>query len=158
VAVSGYRRQQVAHSLNGFGFLVPRKEGLNILGTVWSSSLFPGRAPEGMISLASFAGGATNPAALEPSDDALGTTIEKENASILGISGPPVTRLIQRYQRAIPQYNLGHPETRQALREETALHPGLFFAANYVEGPAIPVCVDQAVRVAASLHEYLNTR
>jgi len=158
VALCGYRREHGAHPLDGFGFLVPRKEGLSILGTVWSSSLFPGRAPEGMVSLASFVGGATNPAVLDLSDDALLAAVEKENAAVLGITHAPVTRLLHRHRRAIPQYNMGHPQVRKALREEAAQHPGLFFAANYVEGPAIPACVDQAIRVAESVAKYLASR
>ena len=57
----GYRKKDVSHALEGFGFLVPRSSGLNDLGTVWNSSLFPGRAPEGEALLTSFVGGATNP-------------------------------------------------------------------------------------------------
>src|SRR4029077_13371989 len=58
-----YRKQDVGHSLNGFGFLVPRSAGLRTLGTIWNSSLFPGRAPEGHVLLTSFIGGALDPSA-----------------------------------------------------------------------------------------------
>ena len=65
VVAAGYRRDQIQQASNGFGFLVPRSEGLRVLGTVWNSSLFPGRAPEGMACFTSFAGGATDPGLCE---------------------------------------------------------------------------------------------
>jgi len=67
----GYRRGDVGDSLAGFGFLVPRSSGLGILGTVWNSSLFPGRAPAGEVLLTSFVGGATNPGAISKSPEQL---------------------------------------------------------------------------------------
>ncbi|MGH9859913.1 MAG: protoporphyrinogen oxidase, partial [Candidatus Acidiferrales bacterium] len=85
----GYRREHVAHPLDGFGFLAPRTQGLRILGTIWNSSLFPGRAPQGMVSLTSFLGGATDPALLDLSDDAIVQIAAAENARVLGITGAP---------------------------------------------------------------------
>lgn len=155
VVSAGYRRGDVAHPLNGFGFLVPRKEKLHSLGTVWSSSLFPDRAPSGMVSLATFVGGATNPGVVERSKAELAALVEDEIAPVLRIRGPAVTRSVCTYARAIPQYNLGHPGFRDALRAEASACPGLFFAANYVEGPSVPACVDQAMRVAREVDDYL---
>jgi len=155
VVSTGYRRDDVGHPLEGFGFLVPRKEGLQLLGTVWSSSLFPGRAPDGMVSLASFVGGATNPSSLEMPDDALLSTVDGELARVLNITAAPVTRAVRKYLHAIPQYPVGHSETRKALADEAARFPGLFFAANYIEGPAIPVCIEQATKTADAVRKYL---
>jgi protoporphyrinogen/coproporphyrinogen III oxidase len=150
----GYRREQVRNSLDGFGFLVPRSEKLRILGTVWNSSLFGGRAPDGCVALTSFVGGATDPQAVSLSEDALAAIVEKELASILQISGPPVVRAIRRYERALPQYNLGHVALIAELRDELARVPGLFLTGNYFCGPAIGNCVEQATRTAESVEKY----
>ncbi len=155
VLAAGYRREQVRHRLEGFGFLVPRKEGLRMLGVVWNSSLFPGSAPDGMVAMTVFAGGVTDPEPCQWSEERIAETIHAELSGILGISGPPVTRIVQRYARALPQYNLGHTEIVAGLRQACATTPGIFLAGNYLEGPAIGACVEQASRVAESVAEYL---
>ncbi len=155
VVASGYRREQMQHPAEGFGFLVPRSERLRVLGTVWNSSLFAGRAPAGMVNLTSFAGGATGPDLLHWSDAEVADTVAQEVARVLKITGPPVTSHVQRYARALPQYNLGHGATLAALRELCAGLPGLFLTGNYLEGPSISVCVEQAFRTAQAVQQYL---
>ena len=157
VVSTGYRREQVGHPLAGFGFLVPRKEGRRQLGTVWSSSLFPGRAPEGMVSLATFVGGATDPNLFDLSDEQIAATVEAENAQILQISGAPLARRVDRWTDAIPQYNLGHAEVLRGLREEIARFPGLFLTGSYFDGPAVPACIDHALRTAATVQESISS-
>ncbi|HXR33218.1 MAG TPA: protoporphyrinogen oxidase [Verrucomicrobiae bacterium] len=144
----GYRKKDVGHSLEGFGFLVPRSAGLNDLGTVWNSSLFPGRAPEGEALLTSFVGGATNPDALQQSEAALVETIHKEITPLLGIRQEPVFSNVTIWPRALPQYNLGHTARLAALEQLRGKFPGLYFAGNYLNGPAIGTCVEQALKVA----------
>ncbi len=156
VVSTGYRREQVAHPLKGFGFLVPRSEGLRTLGTVWNSSLFAGRAPQGCVALASFVGGATDPEALHASEEELLRTVGQENAAVLGITGTPVVHHLERYARALPQYNLGHTQRLQTIREDLARLPGVFLAGNYLEGPSIGNCVDVAFRTAAAVTEFLG--
>jgi oxygen-dependent protoporphyrinogen oxidase len=155
IVAAGYRRDQVRHAGNGFGFLVPRSEGKRVLGTVWNSSLFPGRAPENMACFTSFAGGATDPALCGMSDDQIGEIICSEVGSILGITAPPVTRLVHRYARALPQYNLGHSETVSALAAAASSVPGLFLAGNYLSGPSIGSCIEQANQTADAVRVYL---
>jgi oxygen-dependent protoporphyrinogen oxidase len=155
IVAAGYRRDQVRHPGNGFGFLVPRSEGLRVLGTVWNSSLFPGRAPENMACFTSFAGGATDPALCGMSDDQIGEIICAEVGRILGITGPPVTRLVHRYPRALPQYNLGHSETVSALGAAASSVPGLFLAGNYLSGPSVGSCIEQANQTADAVRVYL---
>lgn len=157
VVAGGYRREQVQHPLEGFGFLVPRKERLRVLGTVWSSSLFSGRAPDGMISLASFAGGATDPGLLTLTAEEIAKTVEAEIAGVLRVSGPPVARMVQRWPQALPQYNLGHGATLAAIQAELVERPGLFLAGNYFDGPSIGACVEQALRTADQVHAYLGS-
>jgi oxygen-dependent protoporphyrinogen oxidase len=155
VVAAGYRRDQVRHAGNGFGFLVPRSEGLRTLGTVWNSSLFPERAPENMACFTSFAGGATDPALCDLSENEIAETICGELGRILGITGPPVTRLVHRYTRALPQYNLGHSETVSALGATASSVPGLFLTGNYLFGPSLGSCVEQANQTADAVRVYL---
>ena len=155
VVAAGYRQDQVRHARNGFGFLVPRSERLRVLGTVWNSSLFPERAPENMASFTSFAGGATDPALCDLSEDKIAETVCKEVERILSITGPPVTRLVHRYARALPQYNLGHSETVSALGAAASPVPGLFLTGNYLSGPSIGSCIEQANQTADAVRVYL---
>jgi protoporphyrinogen/coproporphyrinogen III oxidase len=144
----GYRREQVRHSLNGFGFLAPRSSGIRTLGTVWNSSLFPGRAPKGQVLLTSFVGGATDPSAADLSDDALSALVHAELAPLLAISGQPVMQHVTLYTRAIPQYNLGHTERLQTIRKAVNQVPGLRLTGNYWRGPAAGSCIEHALEVA----------
>ena len=155
VVAAAYRRDQMRHPANGFGFLVPRSERRRVLGTVWNSSLFPGRAPEDMTSFTSFAGGATDPELFSKSDDEIAEIICGEVGQILGITGPPVTYLVNRYVRALPQYNLGHTDTVLELSAVASVIPGLFLAGNYLSGPSIGSCVEQANQTAEAVRVYL---
>ena len=137
--------------MNGFGFLVPRSEKLRTLGTVWNSSLFPGRAPEGRIAITSFVGGATDPEFCEKPEDEIKTIVHAENARVLGINGPPVASAIWKHPKALPQYNLGHGHIVEAIRKAEQETPGLFFSANYLEGPSLGKCVEQAFATAEAV-------
>ena len=155
VVSTGYRQEQIRQPVNGFGFLVPRGEKLRVLGTVWNSSLFPERAPEDMACLTSFAGGATDPGLCGMTDTEIAETISGEVARVLGISGPPAITHVQRYARALPQYNLGHSQTVSILGGLASGVPGLFLAGNYLSGPSIGACVEQANLTADAVRFYL---
>jgi len=144
----GYRQKDVGHSLNGFGFLVPRSAGLRVLGSVWNSSLFPGRAAEGQALLTSFVGGTTDSAAatLEPQE--LVSLVHREISPVLSVKSAPIFSNVAFWPRALPQYNLGHGDRLAALAKLCARFPGLSLASNYLRGPAIGSCVDQALSVA----------
>lgn len=147
----GLRRAQVQNALAGFGYLIPRTAGRTTLGTVWNSSLFPHRAPEGHVTITSFLGGATHPQIIAQGDGEVAATVEREAAAILGITGAPVARQVSRYAQALPQYNLGHTQCMASLRAAAAQIPGLFFAGNYLEGPAISSTVECALRTAEAV-------
>jgi oxygen-dependent protoporphyrinogen oxidase len=144
----GYRKSDVSHSLEGFGFLIPRSGGLRTLGTVWNSSLFPARAPEGNALLTSFMGGATDSQAVTLSTDELVSLVHKEIAPLLQIRQAPTFSNVTLYPRALPQYNLGHSQRVASLQELSVRFPGLWLAGNYLRGPAIGACVEQAASVA----------
>jgi oxygen-dependent protoporphyrinogen oxidase len=144
----GYKLSEVGRSLDGFGFLVPRSEKLRTLGTVWNSSLFPNRAPDAHALLTSFIGGAADPHATTLSPDELVSTVHKEIAPIMQIRQAPAFSNVTLYPRALPQYNLGHSERLASLQKLRAAHPGLWLTGNYVRGPAIGACIEQALDVA----------
>jgi protoporphyrinogen/coproporphyrinogen III oxidase len=144
----GYRQADVAHRLNGFGFLVPRSSGLNVLGTVWNSSLFPGRAPQDHVLLTSFVGGATNPTIVQKSPDQLVSLVHREISPLLAIQNAPVFSNVTVWPSAIPQYQLGHTARLAEVERLRAAFPGLHFAGNYLHGPAVGTCVEQALKAA----------
>jgi oxygen-dependent protoporphyrinogen oxidase len=158
VVAAGYYRQQVGDPINGFGFLVPRSENLHTLGTVWNSALFPGRAPRGAVTLTSFTGGATNPEIASEPEEEIAKIIQSENEHVLKIIGSPVTSAVWKYPRALPQYNLGHGHVVEAIRDAERLLPGIFFAGNYLEGPAIGKCVENGFQAAEAVQNYLQNK
>jgi oxygen-dependent protoporphyrinogen oxidase len=152
----GYRKSDVGRSLEGFGFLVPRSAGLRTLGTVWNSSLFPGRAPDGHALFTSFIGGATDPQAVALSANELVALVHGEIAPLLQIHQSPTFSAVTLYPRALPQYNLGHSERLASLQKLRAELPGLWLAGNYLRGPSIGACLEQAQSVAEEIRENAN--
>lgn len=152
----GYRKSDVGHSLDGFGFLVPRSAGLRILGTVWNSSLFPGRAPEGHALLTTFVGGATDPSAAKLQREELSSLVHREIAPLLSIKKGPIFSNITIWPRALPQYNLGHGDRLASIAKNLARFPGIYLAGNYLRGPAIGSCVEQAFSVAEEVKKNLG--
>lgn len=158
---AGYRRAEISEAklrhTGGFGFLVPRSEGLRLLGTVWNSCLFSGRAPDGpekMVSLTSFLGGATDPEIRSRSEEDIAGTAQAELSRVLGIRGSPVVQHVARWERALPQYNLGHSRIVRTLGELCAATPGLFLAGNYLAGPSLGACVEQANKIAEEVARF----
>jgi protoporphyrinogen/coproporphyrinogen III oxidase len=151
----GYRKSDVGHSLDGFGFLVPRSAGLRVLGTVWNSSLFPGRGPEGQALLTSFVGGATDPAAAKLKPEELTGLVHREISPLLSIMGEPSFSNVTIWPRALPQYNLGHGDRLARIENLQVQFPGLWLAGNYLRGPAIGSCVEQVLAVAEKVRASL---
>ncbi len=154
----GYRKKDIGHSLNGFGFLVPRSAGLRVLGSVWNSSLFPGRAPDGHALLTSFGSGTTDPAASKLKPEELASLVHSEISPLLSISSSPVFSNVTIWPRALPQYNLGHADRLEAVAKACSRFPGLWLTGNYLRGPAIGSCVDQALAVAEGVRGELAPR
>jgi protoporphyrinogen/coproporphyrinogen III oxidase len=153
----GYRRSEIRHSLDGFGFLVPRSAGLRVLGTVWNSSLFPGRAPDGHALMTSFVGGITDPAAAQLSPAELAKLVHSEISPLLSASGNPVFSNVTVWPRAIPQYNLGHLDRLAGITKRLQNCPGIWLTGNYLRGPAVGSCVEQAISVAEEVCKALES-
>jgi oxygen-dependent protoporphyrinogen oxidase len=153
---SAWRRADIAHSLAGFGFLVPKKEMRRILGTLFSSSMFDGRAPEGTVLLTTFIGGLRNPDLPAQSDATLGEILQTELAALLGARNAPLWREVTRWTHAIPQYNLGHGERLRPLAAAERALPGLTACANYRGGVSVGDCIKSAHAAAEAVAGYLQ--
>jgi oxygen-dependent protoporphyrinogen oxidase len=151
IVALGFRRADIGHPLDGFGMLVPSAEKRQILGTIFSSSLFPGRAPEGQVLLTNFVGGARQPGLAALPDDELVRLVCEDLRALLGVKGEPVFRRIIRWPRAIPQYNRGYGEVLSALEKLEAAHPGLHFVGNYRGGIAAGQCIRNGLRLAEEM-------
>jgi protoporphyrinogen/coproporphyrinogen III oxidase len=153
---SAYDRSKVSNQLDGFGFMVPRREGMQTICTFWNSSLFPHRAPEGKVLMTSFAGRAAlddEPGPINEQECA--SIVEKENAKILGISAPPADRLVWEDPRALPQYNIGHAQRVVELQEILRTTPNLALIGNFLKGRSIGDCVDTALHAAEEMHSQI---
>jgi oxygen-dependent protoporphyrinogen oxidase len=135
--VLGFRREDVAHPCEGFGMLIPKIEGFKILGTIFSSSLFPNRAPAGQLTLTSYIGGERQPELASLPPEKLVELTGEDLRVLLGVKGKPVFRHCVFYPQAIPQYNLGYGRYRGLLNEIEGKAAGLFFAGHYRDGVSL---------------------
>ncbi len=144
----GFRREDVKHPLDGFGFLVPTSEKRFILGCLWNSSLFPNRAPAGFVACNAFVGGSRQPHLYELSDDEVTEQTLQDLKNIMHISGKPVYLHITRWEKSIPQYRVGYSEKLEALNYFENKFPGFYFAGNYRGGISVGDCVKNAYELA----------
>jgi protoporphyrinogen/coproporphyrinogen III oxidase len=135
--VLGFRREDVAHPCQGFGMLIPGIEGFKILGTIFSSALFPNRAPSGHILLTSYVGGERSPELAGLKRDELVRLTCDDLGVLLGVKGAPVFENIAFYPRAIPQYNVGYGKFKKLFSEIESNARGLFFAGHFRDGISI---------------------
>jgi len=149
--VLGFKREDVAHPACGFGMLIPKIEGCKILGTIFSSALFPNRAPAGHITLTSYIGGARYPElGLLPAKDLIEATMADLRV-LLGVKGQPVFTHTKTWPRAIPQYNVGYGKYRDLLIEIEGNTPNLFFAGHYRDGVSLGDSIVSGVNIAERL-------
>lgn len=134
----GFARADVAHPLDAAGMVVPRREGRRLLAVSFSSSKFPGRAPEGAVLMRSFVGGALDPEAALIDDDRLVGLVLAELREILGVTGRPLVVQIDRWHGAMPQYQVGHLEKIARIHDRLGCHAGLALAGAAYEGVGIP--------------------
>ncbi len=144
----GFRDEQLSRPLDGFGYLIPAKEKRNILGTIWSSALFPHRAPNGHVALVSFVGGSRQPELAGLSESELVTLVANEVQSIMKVNGNPAFSKVVRWEKAIPQYNLGYNRTVEEMERCEAENPGLYFCSNFKGGIAVGDCVMNGKKVS----------
>lgn len=153
VVCFGYRKDKIKTSLNGFGFLVPAREKRKILGTLWDSSIFPNRAPEGFVLLRSMVGGARASALAMKGDDSLVESVKQEIAEIMNIKADPEFVRIYRHEMAIPQYIVGHMERLKDIDAMLLKHKGLYLTGNAYRGIGVNDCVENSFTLAARISE-----
>lgn len=156
VVASAYRRADIAHPLDGFGFLAPAIERPRLLGTLFSSTMFEHRAPGGTVVLTTFLGGQRNPSQVQATDDELLRTVHQELGHLVGAGGEPSMTQLTRWPRAIPQYGFGHRERITTLEQAEREHPGLIFCSNYRGGVSISDCVTRATEAARAVGQLLG--
>jgi oxygen-dependent protoporphyrinogen oxidase len=147
----GFGRKQVAHPLDGFGMLVPSRAGRRTLGVLFSSTLFPGRAPAGQVLLTAFIGGARNEAVATLDEATIVRQVLADLTPLLGIRAAPVFERVRCWSRAIPQYELGHLERLARIDIRLARLPGLHVRANWRDGISVGDCVANAAQLAGRL-------
>ena len=147
--VLGFDREQISHPLDGFGVLFPRLEKRFTLGCIFSTTLFPGRAPEGKVALMCFIGGVQQPEnGCLPMEELIREAV-KDLRPLLGITGEPCFHSHSFWPLAIPQYDVGHSVFLDALAGIERDFPGLHIRGNFRGGPGLSDCIDNALKFAA---------
>jgi len=146
-----YRRADIRHPLDGFGFVVPQAERRPVIAGTFSSVKYPGRAPDGHALLRIFMGGALNESALDADDAALIDTACAQLAELLGVTSAPFFARVARHPRAMPQYHVGHAARAEAIGLAVARHPGLRLAGGAYRGVGIADCVRSGEEAAEGL-------
>jgi len=131
-------------SANGFGFLVPRGEGPRILGCLWDSSVFPGRAPDGKVLVRCMIGGAHEPAAVADDDELLVRQARADLEDAMGITVEPELTRVYRWPLGISQYHVGHQARLDRIHDRLAANPGLWVAGSSYYGISINACIEKA--------------
>lgn len=156
VVCFGYDEKDIPCDLNGFGYLIPREEHCSVLGTLWDSSIFTCRAAEGKVLLRSMMGGATNPDAVQLTDEQVQILVQADLERIMGITSAPEFVRIFRHKRAIPQYVVGHAQRLESIEEALAQHPAIILTGNAYRGIGLNDCVTNARKAAQQVMEVLK--
>src|ERR1051326_2107544 len=156
--VLGFRREDVAHPLDGFGMLIPEVERFNILGTIFSSSLFPDRAPTGHVTLTSYLGGSRAPGLASLRREQLVELTLADLRRLLGVRGEPTFQHTFVFPKAIPQYEVGFGRCRERMNDLEAKAPGLFLAGHYRDGISLGDSIVSGHNVAGRIEKYWLAR
>ncbi len=147
----GFPLSAIKNPMRGFGFVVPETERLALSACTFAHRKFPGRAPEGHALLRAYAGGKTAAALSERPETEIKGNLLADLRNLLGISGNPIITTLQRYRRALPQYNVGHVDRMKEIDEKMFHWPGLSLAGNWRKGVGIPDCIDSGETAAEAL-------
>jgi oxygen-dependent protoporphyrinogen oxidase len=151
-----FKQTDVRHPLDGFGYLVPSNQQRDILGCIFSSTLWEDRAPKDEVLLTIMVGGSKRPEMADWTDEQIIAAAEKEVQETLGIGSASVFQHVTRWQKAIPQYHLGHYKIIQAIEAFEQRNPNLHLLSNYRGGIAIGSCVTNATELAKRLVQQHN--
>ena len=142
--------------LDGFGYIAPQNTRRDVLGVQWCSSIFPGRAPEGMVLWRALCGGGNRADVFDWDDARLVAAVRAELSVAMGVTAEPAFVHIVRWPRAIPQYNVGHLARVARIDARVAELPGLFVGGNAYRGVALNDCTEQAGRLADEVASYFS--
>lgn len=157
VIALGFRREHVLHPLDGFGMLLPRKENdYRILGTLFTSSIFPGRAPEGHVLLTTFVGGMRHPRLATAPDTDVFDIVHHDLRELLSVTGAPVLRKRIVWKQAIPQYQIGYHRVFEAVDRLEQQWPGWFMAGSYRQGVSVGDSAGSGEEAALRCAGYLS--
>ena len=156
VVFLGYRREQVAHPLDGLGYLTPSTEGRNISGALFGSTMFKDRAPEGHVALSTYIGGAREPGLASFPEKDLVQMARDEFKELLGARGEPVVARVRQWPRGLPQLSPSHHNRVKTLSSISDRVPGLFVTGNYLAGPAVANCLKQAEITSRGVEEHFK--
>ena len=146
--VLGFRRTEVTHPCHGFGMLIPRVEGFNILGAIFSSALFPNRAPAGHLTLTCYVGGERQPELAALPAEKLFPLVTADLRKLLGVRGEPTFAHSVFWPRAIPQYNVGYGRHRARMSEIELQAPGFLLAGSYRDGVSLSDSIVSGGKIA----------
>jgi len=139
--------------LDGFGMLVPKKENFHILGTLFSSSLFPGRAPDGDVLLTTYIGGNRQPELARLQEKELVAIVMNDLQKLLGVHRDPIFIHRAFFEKAIPQYTIGYGRYKDLMDAAEQKNPGLFFAGNFRNGISLSDCISAATNLAGRISQ-----
>jgi oxygen-dependent protoporphyrinogen oxidase len=157
--VMAYPKSEFAYDMKGFGNLIPRTQGVRTLGTIWSSSLFAGRAPEGWQLLLNFIGGTLDPALAKLSEPEIIAAVHQDlKRTILrpDTKAEPKAIAVHVWDKAIPQYEIGHLDRLATVEKELQKSQGLYVSANFIGGVALGDCIKRSLQEATKIEAFLK--
>ena len=152
----GYKKEGFSHSLDGFGFVVPKAEGCSILACTWTSSKFPHRAPKDYVMLRCYVGGALQEEIAEKDTETLETLVRKDLQQIMGITETPIFCKVFKNNKSNVQYHVNHSQKIDSIMEDLKNYPGLFLAGSAYRGIGIPDCIQNGNLAAESALKFVN--
>jgi len=154
--VLGFRREDVAHPLDGFGVLIPEIEKFNSLGSIFSSSLFSGRCPAGHLTLTSYVGGTRSPDLALKEPEEIVQLVMEDLRVLVGLTGEPTYTHTCCYPNAIPQYNVGFGQFKARMDEAEKEAPGLFLGGHFRDGISLSDSIVAGYGAAERITKHLE--
>jgi oxygen-dependent protoporphyrinogen oxidase len=152
-----YKRADIPHPLDGFGFVVPFIEKRTVMACTFSSVKFSNRAPAGSVLLRAFVGGALQPELVELADAELVASVRRDLGVLLGVESPPMFAEVSKWKSSMPQYFVGHLARVGNIATRVERLPGLALAGNAFNGPGIPDCIRSGESAADKLIDFVHT-
>jgi oxygen-dependent protoporphyrinogen oxidase len=158
--VLAYPKNELVSDMKGFGNLIPRTEGIRTLGTIWTSSLFAGRAPAGWQLLLNFIGGTLDPALAKLSEAEIIQAVHQDLQKTLlrpNSQVQPKAIAVHIWDKAIPQYEIGHLDRLATVEAELKKSPGLYISSNFIGGVALGDCIKRSIQESEKIDRFLHS-